>query len=68
MEDNKGKTTVADHYFCSASIRPSGCLKKNAICCLHCDVTARCADIKHKGTKPCDLKIMSYEDECPYSI
>ncbi len=61
-------STVANHYFCSAEIRPSGCLKKNSICCLHCDRTVECEVIEHKGTKPCTLDTASYEEVCPFSI
>lgn len=68
MNIPRSRSTVADHYFCSAAIRPSGCLKKNSICCLHCDKSSQCSSIKHTGTKPCDFTTMSYEEECPFSI
>lgn len=68
MSEFRSRSTVADHYFCSATIRPSGCLKKNSICCLHCDKSVQCETINHKGTKPCNFKTMSFEEECPYSI
>lgn len=62
------KSTVGNHYFCSASIRPSGCLKASSICCLHCDKTVKCFSIKHNGTKPCTLEHISYDEECQFSI
>jgi hypothetical protein len=68
MDESKGKTSVSDHYFCSATLRPSGCLMRNSICCLHCTKTNQCFDIKHRGTQPCNLKTMSYEEECEFSI
>lgn len=62
------QSKVADHYFCSATIRPSGCLKRNKVCCLHCDLTNQCQDTKHRGTQPCTPKTISYEDCCEFSI
>ena len=66
METKSTKTI--DHYFCSATIRPSECLKATALCCLHCDEVVKCLTFKHKGTKPCTFDIITFEEECEYSI
>ena len=59
---------VRNHYFCSAKLRPSACVKVNQICCIHCDAAVNCVKMKHTGTKPCTTKIASMDDVCEFSI
>jgi hypothetical protein len=64
---------TGNNYFCGASRRPD-CLKAvshksgNNICCLYCDITAKCIDENKSKVKPCTTKDIGFDEYCEFSV
>jgi len=62
-------STVENYLYCAAAKRPSNCIQKNNMCCVHCGMREGCIPEARRIGKviPCTRAILDEGETCEFS-